>query len=343
MGCPLNAKQSMLVTTLPAAMEKGATLVHRARVRSLELRGERVVACEAWGIERSGASALPHRVRVRARHFVLAAGAIGSPAILLRSRAPDPGLVLGRRTFLHPTVVSAATMPGKVNGFYGAPQTIFVDHFQDVAPNGPIGFKLEAAATHPILAGITLPGFGESHAAWMKTLDRGQVVIALLRDGFDPRSVGGRVSLRDDGSPVLDYPIADYLREGMRRAFLAMAELQFAAGAESVLPMHEWGRPSRSWREAGAMIEALPMSEMAARVVSAHVMGGCAMGPDPRSAVVDESCRHHQLANLSVHDGSIFPTSLGANPQLSIYGFTARAAVRLAASLGKPVPGVTAT
>jgi choline dehydrogenase-like flavoprotein len=40
-----------------------------------------------------------------------------------------------------------------------------------------------------------------------------------------------------------------------------------------------------------------------------------------------------------VHDGSLFPTSLGANPQLSIYALTARLAAHLAASLGKPLPG----
>jgi choline dehydrogenase-like flavoprotein len=212
-----------------------------------------------------------------------------------------------------------------------------------MAPSGaPIGFKLEAAAIHPILGGITLPGFGEAHSSWMKTLDRGQVTIALLRDGFDPRSTGGRVLLRPDGSPVLDYPIAEYVREGMRRAYLAMAEIQFAGGAESVRPMHESARSARSWKDARSMIETLPMGEMEARVVTAHVMGGCAMGPEARSAVVDESCRHHHLANLSIHDGSIFPTSLGANPQLSIYAFTARATARLAASLGKPVPGIPA-
>ena len=44
------------------------------------------------------------------------------------------------------------------------------------------------------------------------------------------------------------------------------------------------------------------------------------MGPDAAARrVVDERGRHHHLANLSVHDGSVFPTSIGANPQLSIY------------------------
>jgi len=243
--------------------------------------------------------------------------------------------VLGRRTFLHPTVVSGATLPRKVAGYDGAPQTIYSDHFQDRVPlDGPMGFKLEAAPIHPILAGITLPGFGPAHAQWMKTFDRAHVLIALLRDGFDPRSPGGRVRLRDDGSPVLDYVIEDYTWDAIRRAYLAMAEIQFAAGAESVIPMHDNARTVASWREARAMITALPLRVLGPRVVSAHVMGGCAMGPEASRAVVDEACRHHQLANLSVHDGSVFPTALGANPQLSIYAFAARAAARLADALG---------
>jgi choline dehydrogenase-like flavoprotein len=67
--------------------------------------------------------------------------------------------------------------------------------------------------------------------------------------------------------------------------------------------------------------------------VSAHVMGGCAMAPDPRAGVVREDGMHHHLRNLSVHDASIFPTSIGANPQLSIYALSARLADALAARL----------
>ena len=62
-------------------------------------------------------------------------------------------------------------------------------------------------------------------------------------------------------------------------------------------------------------------------------MGGCALGPDPARAAVDVTGRHHQLANLHVLDGSLFPTSIGANPQLSIYGLVARLASELAAGL----------
>ena len=92
---------------------------------------------------------------------------------------------------------------------------------------------------HPILGGITVPGFGAEHARWMTQLPNVQVLIALLRDGFHDESQGGRVVLRSDGWPVLDYSVPDYLWEGVRRAYLAMAEIQFAAGARSVMPLHE--------------------------------------------------------------------------------------------------------
>lgn len=164
-GCPIDAKQSMLVTTIPGALDRGATLVQRGRAMRLEMGNHRVHACEVRGVASSGAAPTDRRLRLRARHFVLAAGAIGSPGILMRSHAPDPHFVVGRRTFLHPTVVSAALMPQEVDGFHGAPQSIYSDHFLDaVAPDGPVGFKLESAPIHPILVSITVPGFGAGHA-----------------------------------------------------------------------------------------------------------------------------------------------------------------------------------
>jgi len=334
MGCPINAKQSMLVTTIPAALSRGARLVQRARVTRLVIDGDRVVACEAAGVAANGARPGETRVRIRARHFVLAAGGIGSPAILIRSDAPDPNVLVGRRTFLHPTMVSAAIMPQRVDGHAGAPQSIYSDHFLDNAPlDGPAGFKLESGPTHPVLVGITLPGFGEDHSGWMKRFPSVQVVIALLRDGFHRESGGGRVTLASDGTPVLDYSMTAYLWEGARRAYLAMAEIQFAAGAQSVMPAHENAKGYSNLKEAREGINALPMRALAARVVSAHVMGGCAMGPDARRAVVDEDGRHHHLGNVSVHDGSVFPTSIAANPQLSIYALAARSSALLAKSL----------
>ena len=100
-----------------------------------------------------------------------------------------------------------------------------------------------------------------------------------------------------------------------QRAWLSMAEMQFAAGAREVLPVHEMAKPFRSWPEAREGIPRLPLKPILARVVSAHVMGGCGMAGNERLGVVRPDGRHWQVENLSVHDGSIFPTSIGANPQ----------------------------
>jgi choline dehydrogenase-like flavoprotein len=121
--------------------------------------------------------------------------------------------------------------------------------------------------------------------------------------------------------------------DGARRALLSMAELQFAAGARSVVPAHELARPYTSWIEARDAISTLPMRPLATRVVSAHVMGGCAMAAHERHGVVRPDGTHWQIENLSVLDGSIFPTSIGANPQLSIYGIVNRLATGLAKRL----------
>ena len=339
-GCPTNAKQSMLVTTIPAALSQGAVLVSRARAQRLTVESTRVTALECVALDARGLRPTPYKVTVTARHFVLAAGAIGTPALLLRSRIPDPHGRIGRRTFLHPTCVSAALMPDKVDGFAGAPQSVYSDHFLQTQPiDGPIGYKLEVPPLHPLLTATTLQGYGDAHAQLMAQMPYTQAIIALQRDGFHEHSQGGEVSVRSDGSPLLAYPLTEFVWDGVRRAYLTMAEIQFAAGARSVLPVHEDAVPYESWPAARDAIHTLDMRVLKAHVVSAHVMGGCSMGSDETSSVVNAEGRHHHLENLSAFDGSVFPTSIGANPQLSIYGLTARQASRLATQLtGRPAP-----
>ncbi len=344
MGCPTNAKQSMLVTTIPAALEAGATLLTRARAARFEISGDRIAALELEWLDGAGLRPSGARTRVHAQHYVLAGGAINSPALLLRSAAPDPHQLLGARTFLHPTVVSAARFEQRVDGYAGAPQTIYSDHFLETqAIDGPIGYKLEAPPLHPVLVATTLQGFGAIHAQHMKDFAHTHALIALMRDGFHPQAAGGKVELRGDGSPVLDYPLTDFVFDGARRALLSMAEIQFEAGAQVVYPVHELAEGYRDWPAARRAISALPMKPLLTRVVSAHVMGGCPMAADPQHGVVRSDGLHWQLANLSVHDGSIFPTSVGANPQLSIYGITARLAAGLARRLtGRAAPALDA-
>lgn len=334
MGCPVNAKRSMLITTVPSALDRGARLLTRLRALRFEFDGNRIARLTCVALRDDGLTESGITVEIRARHYVAAGGAINTPGLLLRSNTPDPYALLGYRTFLHPTVISSALFEQKVDGFAGAPQSVYSDHFLETdAIDGPLGFKLEAAPLHPVLYASTLHGFGGAHARLMKAFAHAQVSLALLRDGFHPDSRGGRVELRHDGGPVLDYPLNAPIWEATRRALTVMAEIQFAAGASTVYPVHELAGGYTTFADAKQAIARLPMKPLIARVVSAHVMGGCGMAASERNGVVDARGRHFQIENLSVHDGSIFPTSIGANPQLSIYGIVNRMSQQLAAEL----------
>lgn len=331
LGCPTNAKQSMLVTTLPVALDQGAQLLTETRAEKFELSNGRVSALICRAVKKNGALAQAENaqsaIKIVAKHYVLAGGAINSPAVLLRSGAPDPFSRLGARTFLHPVVMSAGVFEQKVEAWNGAPQSIYSDHFmQTQAIDGPIGYKLEAPPLHPVIFASTVPGFGQSQHDLLESFPHNHTLLALLRDGFHEESPGGKVKLRSDDSAVLDYPLTSYVLEGGRRALLSMMEIQFAAGARQVFPLHEMAEPYTSWAQARDAVIALPMKPRLVKVVSAHVMGGCGLAGTEQRGVTRPDGVHWQLENLSIHDGSLFPTSIGANPQLSVYGVANRLA-----------------
>ena len=130
-----------------------------------------------------------------------------------------------------------------------------------------------------------------------------------------------------------DYDFSEYLWQGMREAYRRMAELQFAAGARRVRQVHLDARWAGNAGDALRHVETLRMVKFRTGLFSAHLMGGCGMSDDPRRGVVDSHGRHHQLENLSVFDGSVFPTSVGANPQLSVFALAAQNADALARSI----------
>lgn len=65
---------------------------------------------------------------------------------------------------------------------------------------------------------------------------------------------------------------------------------------------------------------------------TAHLLGTCRMGDDPSSSVVNRDCRAHDVPNLFICDGSVFPTSTAVNPSLTIEAVAARTADRIVES-----------
>ncbi len=334
LGCPVDAKQSMLTTTIPAALDNKAKLVHHARAVRLFGEGEAVQGVEAEALTPNVRGTTGQKITVRAARTVVAGGAMNSPALLLRSSVPDPHGRIGKRTFLHPTTLTMGIYEGGINPFYGAPQSIYSDHFQwQRVDTGPICFKLEVPPLQPAFAAAFYTAAGEEIAECMDQLDHTQCMIALMRDGFHEDSQGGTVELGDQGQPVIDYPVDRYLLEGVKRAWSVMLEMQFATGARSARPAHVDARHYTSWKSAKAALAELDVVAHKSKVGSAHVMGGCPMGDDPERSVTDSNGKFHHLDHLYVMDGSLFPTSIGANPQLSIYGLVHKLSSQLAAQL----------
>ncbi|MFZ5757087.1 MAG: GMC family oxidoreductase N-terminal domain-containing protein [Pseudomonadota bacterium] len=334
MGCPTNAKQSMLVTTIPGALAKGAQLYWRLRAERVTLQGDRVTGVDCVALTPDGQQPGRQRVSIRARHTVVAAGGINTPGLLLRSQLPDPHERIGKRTFLHVVPGTFAQFPEQVDPFYGAPQSVYSDHFQwqDVS-DGVLGFKLETMPMHPGLVAALTGTHGARHAEDMRMLPNSSAMLALFRDGFHEQSQGGSVELNSDGAPLLDYPINDYLLDATRRAHDVMMAIQFAAGAKRVRPLLSDPRWFGSLDEARQALAGFEYKPHHVKYASAHVMGGSCMSEDDRTGVCDSRGRVHRVRDLSVFDGSLFPTSIGANPQLSIYGLVARLASNLASEL----------
>lgn len=333
MGCPTNAKQSMLVTTLPEAMKGGATLIHSAEAWTLQQEDGKVSAIQCRALDKdkrpTGVT-----LTVKAKTVIAAGGGINTPALLMRSKVPDPHQLIGKRTFLHTTTFAFGDYEQTIDGYYGAPQSTYSDEFvwRDGA-DGDLGYKLEIMPMHPGLISSLTGGFGKKAFEELSRLPHLSSAIALLRDGFNEQSVGGSVELNEAGEPILDYPINEYLLEGAKHSHYSMVEMHFAAGAKRVRAGHSLATFCDSWEEARAQIDELPYEAGFVGLGSAHVMGGCPLGEDESQCVVDSDGKFKHLDNLYVFDGSVFPTSLGVNPQLTIYGMTAKNATALALRL----------
>ncbi len=331
LGCPVDAKQSMTITYLPDAMNAGAMIVSRCRATRVLLDGTRAVGVEGDLLDADGVAKTGVKLRVKAGTVIVASGAIGSPALLMRSGVPDLHDVLGKRTFLHPVVVSASQFADPVLGWYGPPQSVASHAFAHRGDE--VGFFLEATPVYTVLAATTLPGFGKLANDTLRGAPHFAAHLAITIDGFHEDVIGGRVGVHPSGAPFLDYPIADRQWRALLEGQKVLAKIALAAGALRVFTMHD--PPVTITNEADiAKIDDAPWVKCKVALASAHQMGGCAMSEDPKLGVVRSSdLRHHQIEGLHVVDGSVFPTSLGVNPQLSIFGLAGLMSSRIAASL----------
>lgn len=329
-GCPVDGKQAMHVTYIQDAVRGGMTLLADCEVQTLARSGTRISSVHANVLNRANGRPTGRKVKVTAKIVVASGGALNTPALLLRSGLDGGGLV-GTRTFIHPVVTMLATYKDKVNGFWGAPQSISSHQFAEPAP-GKMGFFLEAAPVQPMLMAQAAAMHGDVLTQTLSKLPHISAVLGLAIDGLLPEETGGTVTLRGDGRMKFVYAFTPALENAIREAHVAIARLHLAGGAERIFSLHT--EPCQVRDEAGLKaLAAKPFGSLKHPIFTAHQMGGCAMGGDPKRSVVDTEHRFRGVDNLFVVDGSVLPTSLGVNPSETIYGLAHRARKFVAAAV----------
>lgn len=311
-GCKINAKWSTLASEIPRAEATGL----------LDLRS----GCQAVRVEvddRGNASAVVYRQpdgtlqRQRVRWLFLACNAIETARLLLLSDSaafPD-GLAnthghVGRHYMRHVNALAFGRMAQPVNMHRGivTPGTIFDEAVHDASRGFAGGYLMEAVALAPItLAMMVSPGaWGADFAAFMEHYDH---LAGVLMNGEEQPRADNRVTLdgavRDAaGLPVANVHVDEHAHcDAMRGHFRQRVTALFNA------------------LDASEIRHGVPPS-------ATHNLGTARMSQRPADGVTDGFGRSHEVPNLYVSDGSLFPTSTAENPTLTIVALALRQADR---------------
>lgn len=285
-GCHRDSKQSTLITFIKWAREAGLEIWPEFHVEHIKATPQSVTVIGIQGGQT--------RREVSAPKVILAGGALGTTALLLRSGFKEKLPALGQGFFCHPQWMVFALFDEIVDAHKGAFQAIKSDDPRFRAQ----GFKLENVFAPPIGVALLLPGFGKAHHALMKKYRFMGCIEVAVRD-----TTPGELQLDRSGRLLIRKELGTEERT-RRSAGLAVIEEVFrAVGAREII--------------------------VSAVGLGLHLMGGCAIGTDPKNSVVNERFQLHGFPNIFVSDSSIFPAAPGINPALTIMALSHRASQAL--------------
>jgi choline dehydrogenase-like flavoprotein len=323
MGCKWGKKLSMLETVLPRAQVQFPGKVRILaeceveRIHTLSGQPKSVVALRA----RLGDG---RAISIRADKYVLAAGAVASSYLMIRSGAARR-LPVGQGFCCNMGAPLTAEFADKLDSFAG----LQISHYGVPKPRSGPAYVYETWFNPPVAQALNMPGWFEEHFANMSRYDHLMAVGVLV----GTRS-NGRVGRALTGGPGITFtpqrPDLETLASGLNQ----LADILFEAGAKRVM-LNTWSGTDQFTKDTPGRkekIEQICADPDYIALGTGHPQGGNAVSSDPQRGVVDSNFKVHGYKDLYICDASVFPTSLTVNPQLTVMSLAHYAAPRIAAS-----------
>lgn len=305
-GCPVGSKRNARTVAIPAGLEAGATYYVRARAKRIdgaerERKTIRMRALDAEGRREQ------REVTVRARTVIVAASAIESAHLLLRSGIGNEHV--GRHLMLQPQLPLVAEFPERVEAFRGIPQAYAVtEHEREDDPeHGLWGFRIEAIMGTPGIVSTMLPGTGADAMRLMKRYAHLAASLLLV-----PDAPSGRVTAGDAGRPRIEYRQREDHASRLRQAIEVAARVYLEAGAVRVIVPATTPIVIESARDLSRMRDAR-FTAARAPLISAHQQGTVRFAPNARDGAADPEGRVHGARGVYVMDSSLFPSSASSH------------------------------
>jgi choline dehydrogenase-like flavoprotein len=324
-GCRHGSSQSTMKTYMQDAYDHGAQIIVNCSADRILRENGRAVGVQAHVYKTDRHKT--YRLTVHAKAVIVAGGAIYTPAILLRSGLENPHI--GRHLHLHPTTVSVGLYPEKIYAWQGVMQSAYSDQFTHL--DGNYGYKLEAAPGQPGLFSMARPWYSaRDHREQMLRCSYLSPMIVVARDKGE-----GTITLDRAGEPLIDYVVSPFDRKHIAHGIRHGARIHLAAGANEVISLQNkptYMEPSahktmlkQQLRQFDRQVARHGMGINRILMFSAHQMGSCRMGSNPKASVANEHCEVHGTKGLFICDSSVFPNAVGVNPMLSIMALAHRA------------------
>jgi choline dehydrogenase-like flavoprotein len=300
----------MHVSYLPRAVAAGARIRAGVEARRIRVEDGRAAGVDCVARSTDGGNGAARGFAVRARRAtILAGGAFGTPELLLRSELG--GYQVGRNLRMHPACWVGARYPEEVRGWEGVMQSYYIDEWE------PEGILLEATFTPLPFGGAWLLGSGREHQEAILGFDRiGSIGVHLSDES------AGTVGVDRGGSLRTTYRLTQADARRLAFGIARAAEVHFAAGALEVYP--NLARAPRLRRGELAKFEQASLKPAELRLEAFHPMGTARIAADPDDGVCAPDGSVNGVNDLYVADASLFPTSVGVNPMMTIIAFSKR-------------------